>query len=104
MSYMYVCVIMDAVCLRMCLNLLAYINILVITCLGLKEVGIFRLPRSTTRVNELKELFNEGMFQSTPEPWHHRFVTQHKHMGICIWAETQSSQSFIVGAIFKVFP
>ncbi|XP_065906715.1 rho GTPase-activating protein 24-like isoform X2 [Dysidea avara] len=27
---------------------------------GLKEVGIFRLPGSTIRVNELKELFNEG--------------------------------------------
>ena len=29
--------------------------------LGLTEVGIFRLPGSTTRVNELKELFNEGI-------------------------------------------
>ena len=29
--------------------------------LGLKEVGIFRLPGSTTRVNELKESFNEGL-------------------------------------------
>jgi len=28
--------------------------------LGLLEVGIFRLPGSTTKVNELKELFNTG--------------------------------------------
>jgi len=32
--------------------------------LGLNEVGIFRLPGSTIRVNELKELFNEGLLHS----------------------------------------
>ena len=37
-----------------------YIHIAFII-LGLKEVGIFRLPGSTTRVNELKEAFTEGL-------------------------------------------
>jgi len=41
------------------------------TCLGLQEVGIFRLPGSATRVNELKEAFNEGMLWSAPKPWRH---------------------------------
>ena len=31
---------------------------------GLQEVGIFRLPGSTVRVNELKELFNSGTVHS----------------------------------------
>ena len=72
------------------------------TCLGLQEVGIFRLPGSATRVNELKEAFNEGMLWSAPKPWRHKFVTQCKHVGVCIRAEIQPSQSFKSGATFEV--
>ena len=33
--------------------------------IGIKEIGIFRLPGQQTRITELRELFNQGMYLHT---------------------------------------
>ena len=92
---MYVCTyVCTYVCMHVCIYVCTYVYfhiytymhyVYVCNVLGLKEVGIFRLPGSTTRVNELKESFNEGLSTileldactCTPRTWTHARTHAH---------------------------
>ena len=71
--------------IRICMCRIIHIIHVLFTALGLNEVGIFRLPGSTIRVNELKELFNEGLAHMLC-----MYIRMYVRIYVCMYRKTRN--------------